>query len=640
MKQTVKLKWVEENLKSLKLKYPDKSDDVLRGKLERIYDERFNPVKCKLHNNLKDITIKTDIGTVMNLMMKRDLIPTEHGVLFQTHEDVLNLEADLLRLFKKERKVAKNKMFELKGTPESEVYNTIQKVWKILANSYYGILGQRASSFYNKYVAMSITGKGQSIISCALTTFEYFLGGNVRFYDFQDCITYINNIVNEEKIDYPITKGIVKKTDVLKHLVSKCVFKPSDNQINILKDIVVNLDEESLIRVMYKNNLYKFLEDQEGISELLKEILEGCESFRDPNEVPEEIEGRVQEFWSALREYVFYNHVVFDKIKILKEEKRNVILGVDTDSNFINTGVFYRYVINKFDYSRKDDEMSYKIINTMAFVLTNVIKEAYWVYTGNCNVPEDFRPIIAMKNEFLWKRLLLTQAKKNYAAHVVLQEGNVVPEKEDLEVKGLQIKKSNVNRTTGSTLQNILRNDILKSEKLDISVVLNKLSELEDVIRTSILNGELEYATPSSAKDAGAYKDPYTQASFRAVIAWNTIYGDTDPIVVSGSTNINMFKLKAETLESIVWLYDEYPEIYEKLKTEIFDDEKLGKYGIKYMAFPKSLKEIPKWIIPLIDVDTIIKDNISVFLPILNSVGIKTMAVTSKDAYYSNIISM
>ena len=53
---------------------------------------------------------------------------------------------------------------------------------------------------------------------------------------------------------------------------------------------------------------------------------------------------------------------------------------------------------------------------------------------------------------------------------------------------------------------------------------------------------------------------------------------------------------------------------------------------------PKSEKKIPDWIIPYIDVETIIKDNLSNFLMILNSIGIKTINIKADEMFFSNII--
>ena len=61
---------------------------------------------------------------------------------------------------------------------------------------------------------------------------------------------------------------------------------------------------------------------------------------------------------------------------------------------------------------------------------------------------------IIMKNEFSFNRVLITDVKKSYASIQKVQEGNVVPEKEQLDVKGIAaIAKSSISKSTQSLTQ-------------------------------------------------------------------------------------------------------------------------------------------------------------------------------------------
>ena len=48
-------------------------------------------------------------------------------------------------------------------------------------NSYYGILGEKNSVFYNPFVQNSITMTGQDLITTAILGMESFLRNNVLF---------------------------------------------------------------------------------------------------------------------------------------------------------------------------------------------------------------------------------------------------------------------------------------------------------------------------------------------------------------------------------------------------------------------------------------------------------------------------
>lgn len=204
------------------------------------------------------------------------------------------------------------------------------------------------------------------------------------------------------------------------------------------------------------------------------------------------------------------------------------------------------------------------------------------------------------------------------------------------DIKGLAIKKSNINRQVGNALQTLLHDDILKSKEIDVRQILVKLNDLEESIRDTFRRGETKYLTPTSCKVASSYKNPATIAPFRAAVAWNAAYPN-NPIVLP--ENFNQFKCTITSLEDIAPLYDTHPDIYKRLKEEIFDNETFKKYGITYFAIPKNVDKIPEWIIPYVDVDTIINDNLSVFNPVLESLGLKILSNTKGD-FYSNIISI
>ena len=242
-----------------------------------------------------------------------------------------------------------------------------------------------------------------------------------------------------------------------------------------------------------------------------------------------------------------------------------------------------------------------------------------------------------MKNEFLLQRILLTDSKKNYASYVLLQEGVKIPDHKALDIKGLPLKKSNVNRTTGDFLMGLLKEDILKSDTIHTKDVLGKLTEFENTIKQSFLNGEVDYMSPGKVNELESYKAPYTIASVRCALVWNALYPEKE---INFPAQVNMVKVKADTLDKIAFLYEDYPEIYRTLKEKVYEDENLSKYGLTYFGIPKGEDKIPDWVIPLIDTDTIIQDNLKNFLKILNSIGLRTIMTTADSEYFSNIIQM
>ena len=613
-------------------------EDFIKTKAE----ENLIRTPCELVNNYTNKKSKTDMVKLIDWYDKKNPIPCEHGCFFKNHEEAINLNAAFVNSFLTERKRFKKLMFEAEKAGDAEgvaFYNINQKVQKIFANSYYGAQGQSSSIFYNLYTALSVTGKGQSIISCAATTFEMFLCNNIKFRNSDECLEFIANIVNEEtniNCNDWIDKDITKK-ELLNRLANQFDNKVDFiNNQDVIKAIILKLTQDEINRIYYKNNLYGF-SSNEKVFEIIDRIINECEDFKNPNNVPESVTSLVDLYWSLLKEFVYYNYPVYDRIHWLKTQTRSTVITVDTDSNFLNLEPFYEFVMENTsnELSREDMNTTYKICNLISNILGRVITESYWTFTTNCNVPEEKRPIINMKNEFFMTRILLTNNKKNYASHVLLQEGVELPPYKQLDIKGLSIKKSNTNRNTSKFLQGLLRYDILESEKINTKKILQELSKFEDEIRESFINGETTFMTPTKVNEIESYKAPFTQASVRASVTYNLLYPENS---ITYPAQINIMKVNMKELVDIVDLYEKEPEIYKILKEKVYEDEDLKNYGITYFALPKSIEKIPEWIIPYICIDEIIKDNLKNFLVILESIGLKTIKVTADDLYHSNII--
>lgn len=481
---------------------------------------------------------------------------------------------------------------------------------------------------------MSTTAKGRSIISTSMTTFERFMGNTIKFRCVDECIVFINRICSEPEVEICFDIQDRTKEEVIEKLFNECQEHTKIN-LSIISKFINNreISQHTLNKLYYKNNFYEFLSNRsiltvfEGIVKLDNLI------FRDPNEIPEDICNALENLWKAFEEYVLHTHIVHGKQDILKYNPREVVLGVDTDSNFLYLGKYYTFLKEHIDIEETDENI-YKLANTMTAILARVIAKVYSQFTELCNVPEEHRWLISMKSEFLWRRVLFASGSKNYASIAMLQEGKELGDKPD--IKGLAMKKSSVNKNTAKSLQGLLENGVLKSKDINVTHILNEIYSLENKIRDSFLNGECEFLTPKSCKVLSAYKNPYGEASIKGVIAWNAVYPN-NPIVLPES--FNLAKCTIKTKEDMKDLQQSHPEIYKALEETVFNDSALAKYGVSYFAIPKSESKLPDWIIPYIDVETIVNDNISVFNPILNSLGVQVLSVDNKS-FYSNVLKL
>lgn len=199
-------------------------------------------------------------------------------------------------------------------------------------------------------------------------------------------------------------------------------------------------------------------------------------------------------------------------------------------------------------------------------------------------------------------------------------------------------KKSTVTENTEERFTNISRDKLFTSE-IDISDILYELEKFEDDIVQSFANREKTYVTPTSVKELGAYTFPLRIPGVRAVIAWNYIYPD---MTINLPAKVDMIKLTLTTPDEFERLKELSPEIYEKVEKNIINNpnEDISKKGLEVLAIPKGVENIPEWVLPFIDYETITFNIMSKYYSVLESLGADIISGDSKREYFSNMINI
>lgn len=279
-----------------------------------------------------------------------------------------------------------------------------------------------------------------------------------------------------------------------------------------------------------------------------------------------------------------------------------------------------------------NDSLRYSIINIIAYMCGNMVNEYMVLYTKqNNSYREDIPCALVMKNEFLFKRVMITPVKKNYASIIELQEGNVVPKEKSLDVKGLPIRKSSLPVRTRDKLQKILYEDILRADVIDQKKILKHMILLEKEIYNSLVSGSKEYYKPATVKAINNYDKPLSIGPFKACVVWNEL---TDSSTEKHDLNVRnavecvKVNLSIKTVENL----KDYPEVYDNA-VRILNDPNFGT-GINSIAIPLGL-EVPQWVFRIIDYKAIILANLT-NAPLL-PVGIECL---TGNTNYTNIVSL
>lgn len=479
----------------------------------------------------------------------------------------------------------------------------------------------------------------------------------------------------------------------------KVKWAPVEEDLEIIWYTLNRLTREDINRLYYKNNLFAFMENKSAKRAVLYILKKLQKPYLDPNDVPADIKVELDTLQDILGEYVYYHYQILDVIDRCDNMPKNVAVISDTDSAIVCLDGWYRFVLdaikdedipvshvyvdafsyvksgetnmrafnhipNDMDYDFYSDEITevqrdirpleiipqdnlrYSIINIMSYIVGNLSNDYLKRYAElNYSQEKDRKCLMYLKNEFLFRRAMLTMVKKNYASIQEIQEGNKVPEEESLDLKGLQIKKSTVADSTEAAMEKIIYEDILNAPVVDQLKIVKELAILEKKIYQSIESGSKEFYKPAVIKSLASYADPMTQQGVKAAYIWNLVRDDNlEAIDLTTRNKIDIIKVKANT-ETIEKIREEYPDTYDKLNAVIHNNEllkfnKAGEAGnktsgeISAIAIPDGVKT-PDWLMELVDYETIVNDNLKVF-PI-ESVGISRVR---DSVNYTNIVKI
>jgi DNA polymerase elongation subunit (family B) len=338
----------------------------------------------------------------IDLFLNNHYIVSGYATLYEDQENSINIGSAALKFLLDSRKVYKTKMENSKhGSDEYVYYRILQLTYKVLANSYYGIIGQTSSVFFNPHVQNSITTTGQDLIMTSITTLESFLANNLKFKDFDDIVRYIEEITSE-KIESQIMMYLdepIINNELLNDLISRTE-KLSDENKKILGKIIEKLSVEDANRIYYKNRILKFVENS-----YIKNKLENL--IKDFNNE------KMTEFRNLIIDFCFINSLYEDREnRVISLERKNVVV-TDTDSAFVNVSNYLSHNTKLLNLDSNNKEQQNTILNIYIDIVTKALDKTFWKMTGNMGIPDKYKPIISMKQEFLYKRLMLTRNKKS-----------------------------------------------------------------------------------------------------------------------------------------------------------------------------------------------------------------------------------
>ena len=670
--------------------YKLKPFEIIEG-LRYSINKRYKNVPLQVHNSHTEQTASMDVLKLANELLEKGAIMTTQGVLFSRHGAVKNPFYNFIQYLLDKRDEAKTEMKKHpKGSELYQKYNLLQQNYKVACNALYGCAGNFSSVYYNLYLCTAVTGQGRGCISASITMFEGFLANNVKFGSLTETLTFIENICIDleqpQKFnDYDVLDRNISIEECFLKIMKNCGYNswvPSDRARDIIWSVVNNLSQRQLNAVYYCNNIYEFCNNSRVKNLILKILVDLDKPFLNPLDPPNEIKDDLKMLEDLMFQYVYYRHLWIDKLERVYTMIRDVVLITDTDSCIVSLDEWYRYVLAEtvgipmrikytiaerqeaaekivMEYRRtelpveynfynkelvdkkrleypavviEEDGLRYSIINIVSYVVGKLIMDYMELFADQYNtMAPDRECLLIMKNEFLFKSLLL-KGRKNYASVQVVQEGNLIPEDKQFDIKGMPIAKVGMAESTAKQLSELLEFDILRRDFVDQVELIKKFATIEQIIYNSIKSKEKSYHKPARIKSLSNYEMPFRIQGIKASVAYNMIRDPNteEGIKLDERNTILIIKTVINT-KNVNKIAELYPQHYARMLTVLEDEKFKGK--VDAIAIPMN-SEIPNWIVPFINYTEIIHDNLRNFP--LEQIGISKLE--NNDVTHTNLI--
>lgn len=298
------------------------------------------------------------------------------------------------------------------------------------------------------------------------------------------------------------------------------------------------------------------------------------------------------------------------------------------------------------------------IINTVSYMVSACISQTLHHYLDKVHVAPEDQKYIKMKNEFHYSRLIITFAKKSYVGLLIRQESHIF-EKPKIDVKGVNFFKSTASEKTSKFIyDDVLMKRLLNPEngKISLRDVYHDIMSFKKQIAKDIASGDMGFLKRSiKVKSPDAYSNPMGVGAYKSVFLWNYLADDSQQITFPAVTTqvkiILRDKKDAAKLEpwpDIYWkvikLFDTNPEFGDHIETKADGTQKLVKgKGANSIALPNDMDEVPDWVLAIIDVNTLVNNNMQLFTQLMLPLGLTSKTTTHNKStmkYYTNIVRL
>lgn len=662
------LKFYRLQMTFLLSKHYKLSEDVIRPFVDRVFIPNLNgfrerKIKLLEKNKYGDREIKIKgASEFLRSVEERNLHLSPSFVAYTNYDECPSVNALATEGYIEDRRKYK-KLRGVAGKAGDDyawkTYNEIQNALKIFNNAQSGAMSSNGTPIRNKSGHTTLTSTCRVVTSTVNLMNERLLNGNRLFINYKKTMQHFlavlksTDFIKLEKVTRDLG-WVHPTTQQVMDMVEHCVAYYWGNKENIgkIRSFVEMLRPEERTAIlcigdipnMFRTNrgiIKAYLDDWmavPGIPEGAKEddylapsdgdYYTLCITKIGNNASKVELNSlnehhlNVERKWADFIEVFFKTKTAISDVYSVTEMIREAVLTSDTDSSIYAAD-------DVTDLYSDDPEDMIRLNGVLTYFIRKMAMHQHAQLSKNMNVSARNLYNLNMKNEFLFGSYVTTLMSKHYYATQLMQEG-VMNKKVKMEIKGVHLRSSKVAAMIKDFAHKLMR-DVLDAiyakQKIDPSIILHNVAELERLVIDGVHKGEWQWLSKATIKAKNVYTNPESSV-YAYHELWEEVfapkYGKAPPIpYVSVKLNTDITS-KAKLNDYLDSLGDcDVRHRLEKYLNEKEKDELTTFYVPADVLL--NIKNIPPEIIKGTSFRKIVKQNLKSVYAVLESTGIYIM---------------
>lgn len=603
--------------------HPGVNRDLLHDCINELTNEYFKDMEVTLHNNIEHEKINTTATKVFDWLDVRKPIITGAGSFFKQHDEYPSPMVLMLESLMDDRSAVKKEMFKYeKKSVEYQNLNTEQSSIKVIMNADYGGSGTPLSPFYSQYIPPATTGSAKNMTTTLIACLEFASANKHKYaklFGINELYDMIFIVLKDEE-ERDLIDDEYSVDEVWRWLCSR-VNDITIEDTKVLKAFLETLEPSELTKLMLAYNVHfvcrKYLSSEmaECMDYFKSHALDTSKPLSEEDlyeagygkKPPKSIVPALNKIKQVVLDNCIYKFIPDDPEVRCDHMVREVVCVTDTDSLMVHFASYLDdFQAMDVHFPLQDCCLFASAMGVRLFVEGIIPKFTEYVALGCWIKDKYYRDKFIFKNEFGFLSMALF-AKKMYASSMFVQEGTP-RDIHDIAVTGMSFKKRDAAEFLSPVMMSMYDQYVLTSKNINVEALLDKYYETKHMLKREVKR-DTQYYQKQGVKKIEAYdQSRKLPDQARGSILWSALFPDEEILPMD---RVIICPLSWEKLDA----NRDNSNISRLYNFALVDDE--NKKWDPVICLPEYYSEVPEWLQPCIDEDTLIDKLLAPFKQIL-----------------------